>query len=639
MLKRLQMAFIGAVAALLAGHSAFANTSLGRVAPEADSVGVPLNSTVMLMGDWDWHKERGRCRAIVDEALSSKNYNETLNFLPTHFHIPDPTASNPDILNFCHSRYFKDGQAVCPMLDKKAVQEFKEGLTDCFQYALKKGREVNGKPLSIAIVPHIDDGGTSGRWRNTIAFDPYPRQDMDCDQDPSRSYYCALLKPVAEALAASLDQDSAVYFALQGEMGATVFAYPDSYRLMSKELKRIIQSGPNVKDPKKVEVGLSLNFNRVSGELFRFDQSKVKQLFDSKVIDFIGLSSYGEISFKPYPTEFENTINTFAGELDYFGISLQQLMDEGVELHFSEFGPGGGNINGQKSGSAWSAASSPWGGVHGPFATATNPWSQSDLKAFQEDFYCAGLHYLEGGFGRKWKISHAFIWNLTSWDVQAVYPFSISADGSYRNETIATWIREYNKTGQAPCSASEPLPLLSADHGLSIANFEDESIDAVSLKRLFLQDPKAIGIVGIKRAPHMGSQQSAALELSYWLGTGRWDAKAGIMQKADRDWSGARGIGLWMHGDESTKTRSLRFGLRERSGEYWEMEVAIPQHGAGFVELPFAAFKVPPTVDNQIGDRQLDLDSLVEFDLIIAGSEASSATEKLWLDDLLLLQP
>lgn len=170
----------------------------------------------MLMGDWDWHKKRGRCKAIVDEALSSKNYNETLDFLPTHFHIPKPGAG-PDVLNFFHSRYYEAGRAICPMLDKTAVQEFKEGLTDCFQYAIKKGREVNGRPLSIAIVPHIDDGGTTGRWCNTIAFDPYPREAADCEQAPSRSYYCSLLKPVAEALAASLDQDSSVYFALQAE--------------------------------------------------------------------------------------------------------------------------------------------------------------------------------------------------------------------------------------------------------------------------------------------------------------------------------------------------------------------------------------------------------------------------------------
>lgn len=290
---------------------------------------------------------------------------------------------------------------------------------------------------------------------------------------------------------------------------------------MLNELRHIILSGATLKDPAQVELGLSLNFNRVSGELFQFDQARVKQLFDSSVIDFVGLSSYGEISYKPYPTEFENTINTFAGELEYFGISLKQLMNEGVELHFSEFGLGGGNINGQKSDSAWSAASSPWGGVHGPFSAVTNPWSQSEIKTFQENFYCAGLHYLEGGFGRQWKIAHAFIWNLTSWDVQAVYPYSVSSDGSYRNETISTWIRKYNQSGKVPCKVSEALPLLTAAKPHAVADFETADLTSSDLKRLFLRDPKAIGIVDLNLAKGKGFQQSKALELSYSLGTGR----------------------------------------------------------------------------------------------------------------------
>jgi hypothetical protein len=36
----------------------------------------------------------------------------------------------------------------------------------------------------------------------------------------------------------------------------------------------------------------------------------------------------------------------------------------------------------------------------------------------------------------------------------------------------------------------------------------------------------------------------------------------------------------------------------------------------------------------QAGDRTLELDSLVEFDLTISGEGATQAVEKIWVDDI-----
>ncbi len=600
---------------------------------------VSLNSTVMLMGDWDWHKQRGRCKAIVDEALSPQHHNETLNFLPTQFHLTDPAFQNPNVLQYCHSRYFENEKAICPLLDKKAVQEFKEGLTDCFQYAIKKAKEVNGKPLNISIVPHIDDGSTSGRWRNVIAFNPYPREGQDCEQDPSKSYYCSVLKPIAEALRDSVEPETEVHLALQGEMGATVFAYPEAYRAMIPELRNIIRSGLKHEDAARVKIGLSMNFNRVSGELFDFNRPEVVKLFDSRTIDFVGISSYGEISLKPYPTEFENTINTFAGELEYFGISLKKLLQEGVELHFSEFGMGGGNILGEKSTSAWQAASSPWGGVHGPYDPTTSPWQNPELKRFEEDFYCAGMHYLSGQFSQNWKISKAFLWNLTSWDVQAVYPFSSNAAGSYRNELISNWIRRYNQTGRVQCPLASPLPQRSGE-GLVLDNFDRVGLSKLDLQRRYLFNPKAIAVLDISLDAERGWMNSTAMKLVYRLGAGRWDSAAGLMSKGDSDFSGARGVSVWAQSPPSAvaaSSRSLVFGVRERSGEYWELSKPLPQGPGQKLEFSFQDFKVPDSIDNKIGDRQLDLQNIVEYDLTISGAQQSTANEILLIDELSLM--
>jgi hypothetical protein len=51
--------------------------------------------------------------------------------------------------------------------------------------------------------------------------------------------------------------------------------------------------------------------------------------------------------------------------------------------------------------------------------------------------------YLAQG-GCEYLVSHVYVWNLESWDVQAIYHRSTSGEGSYRDAEIAALIDAHN---------------------------------------------------------------------------------------------------------------------------------------------------------------------------------------------------
>jgi hypothetical protein len=55
--------------------------------------------------------------------------------------------------------------------------------------------------------------------------------------------------------------------------------------------------------------------------------------------------------------------------------------------------------------------------------------------------------YLARG-GCQYHVSHVFIFNLESWDVQAIYPTSTTSEGSYKDPVIVNIINAHN-AGQA----------------------------------------------------------------------------------------------------------------------------------------------------------------------------------------------
>jgi hypothetical protein len=90
--------------------------------------------------------------------------------------------------------------------------------------------------LNIAVNARVDDGRSLGGWRNTLKFNPKQRYGR-------YSYEEIILNPLADMLSAATSAGSSVEFTLQGEMGATVFAYPNEWIDVANTIRqRIISS-------------------------------------------------------------------------------------------------------------------------------------------------------------------------------------------------------------------------------------------------------------------------------------------------------------------------------------------------------------------------------------------------------------
>ena len=76
--------------------------------------------------------------------------------------------------------------------------------------------------LGIAVLLHLNAHGAIQHWRNDYDFDPLAPLS-------GTSYADALVRPVMEALEESVPADWPVQVSLQGEMGRTVFAHPQSW--------------------------------------------------------------------------------------------------------------------------------------------------------------------------------------------------------------------------------------------------------------------------------------------------------------------------------------------------------------------------------------------------------------------------
>ena len=106
--------------------------------------------------------------------------------------------------------------------------------------------------MEIFILPHIDSGGRVRTWRNWVDFDPLEQYD-------GHSYEQAMINSIADALADSVQADTHVELALSGEMGTSLFRYPESYRKIVRRLRERTEL-------KQIKVGISLNHSGIAGE-------------------------------------------------------------------------------------------------------------------------------------------------------------------------------------------------------------------------------------------------------------------------------------------------------------------------------------------------------------------------------------
>eukprot|EP01025_Chloroclados_australasicus_P063457 TRINITY_DN839_c0_g1_i1.p1 TRINITY_DN839_c0_g1~~TRINITY_DN839_c0_g1_i1.p1 ORF type:complete len:461 (+),score=39.69 TRINITY_DN839_c0_g1_i1:187-1569(+) len=431
---------------------------------------IEVNNNIIHVGDWDYRPwgdgGQPRCYRMLDKVMEFGV--SRVQFVPTQFWVGyDGTywANRTRVDFYCH----KLSVGNCIAFDQQAIDEFREDMRLCFQYAINKG-------LDIALSPHLDDGLELGGWRNTIRFDPLT-------QYGGFSYADIMLYPLADALAATATSNTKIWFGMQGEMAATAIFNPRSYQQLIPILKsRIADNGEALYE--NIKVGLGLNFNKICGcvlldledptqylEKFpeaiapiinTFDLQGLYELF--KASDFVGISNYA--SLKPYfaEPELQNAIRQFDIELSYFNISIREMtLRDGLELHFSEYGVGGSRVDPQYI-TQEDVARSPWSGVHSPYTQQADPWRMyldyvSPARTYMHYFYEQTMNMLskdiqvdinsDSIFSQYYsqyvyRIDAIFIWNQGSWDVQAIYPASSSDEGSYRDEYVVGLIKAHN---------------------------------------------------------------------------------------------------------------------------------------------------------------------------------------------------
>ncbi|EFN52791.1 hypothetical protein CHLNCDRAFT_138435 [Chlorella variabilis] len=158
-----------------------------------------------------------------------------------------------------------------------------------------------------------------------------------------------------------------------------------------------------------------------------FDLPAIQALFNSAV-DYIGLSAYiPQASVRFEACALEGLMTRLDQEFQYYG----------KEVHWIEFGVGGGSspTGDKKATTAEEAAYTPFFGMSGPYTRAKDPFVLYDLSRPSP--------YLAQG-GCDYTVAHVYIWNLESWDVQALYPLSTTSEGSYRDPVITDLIDSHN---------------------------------------------------------------------------------------------------------------------------------------------------------------------------------------------------
>ncbi len=336
-----------------------------------------ITPSVLMFHEWDLD-------ACPQRAKKSLTFNQgSIHFLLAGQFI----AQNKKITSFC---YNTTNLQQCKNIDQGLITKITKKLTDCFSVIPKK--------INTYITIHLNDSKGSGSiWRNEIIFNPNHKNQ-------GFSYKDFLITPFLKAI--KENQLKHVSLSLQGEMGATIFSFPQEYRKLIEEIQ--------TKDP-AIKLGISLNYNKISGGIKNYNTKELQLLLDS--INFLGFSAYAPISRWVGVKHFNRYIKNFRKEISRKGLELSRSLD----LIFSEIGLGGGNWlnDGKTPGKTISeVAGAPYAGIH-RFNGSNNPWSNLRLKLFRRRYFLKLKNFLNKPNS---PVKSAHIWNAGSWDIHGIYP-------------------------------------------------------------------------------------------------------------------------------------------------------------------------------------------------------------------------
>lgn len=259
--------------------------------------------------------------------------------------------------------------------------------------------------MEISVLLHLNSHGDNQMWRNDFDFDPLvPLAGV--------SYQDGFFRIVMEALESSLPSDHPVEISVQGEMGTTVFLYPDSWR-------KLIETARSRGKLRKARFGVSFNYQGIAGkaEPAAINKDALKRLWD--VCDFIGVSMYQAVSHPPVAHDFDLAVGLFAGE--FYGLGCPLPVDK--PLHFVEVGIGGGG----QSPKDWQPdvpAENPADAARAPYLGSSdiakaNPWADASLRALRVGYHKELCSYLANTRPR-YPVKRAFLWSYGSWDLMGL---------------------------------------------------------------------------------------------------------------------------------------------------------------------------------------------------------------------------
>lgn len=446
-----------------------------------------FGASIFLGGPWDYEIDQStgtsRCLDMVDRVVSYENILY-VQFIPTLYWVDtgplqpypegfDPSCRGADLSTYyCYSRFnatevdhwcFVREDGSCAEISESQLKSFIDNVGSCMKYAASKG-------LNLAVNARVDDGKALGGWRNTLKFDPTQKYG-------NYSYEEIILNPLADMLSEAATAGSQVEFTLQGEMGATVFSYPNQWiDVVNRIRSRIVSSRATDSRAGPVLVGLGANNLKACGceyvgivDAYKyldalnatFDASKypdlpaVKQLY--KTADFIGISAYTPMPTPQFKTcDFEGLLERMDIELGFYDMSLKEITDAGTEVHFGEFGVGGGTSqNGDvPARTAREAAYTPFFGMGGQYTCAKDPFQMcsteqpNEVRDYRRYFYQKSSEYFKQGGCEYQGVKRAYIWGTGSWDVLAIYPGDRSEEGSWTDPVVVDIINCHNAVAQ-----------------------------------------------------------------------------------------------------------------------------------------------------------------------------------------------
>lgn len=405
--------------------------------------GTEMNPSVMVLGKFDFELRQGpngrmtsRCINMVEKV--SAFGGTRVNFVPTHYWMDSRQANVVDY--YCAM----DGAMYCHGFSSDRVDSFREGMRACMQAAVDKH-------LSISLVPHLDDGSGRNSWRNGLLYDPLAKYG-------GYSYDDVMVKPLVQALQqVHFHSDTRVWFAITGEMSATVMRYPNEYIQIINRIRNELRQGKEGhRDTSRIKVGISLNWNKLDevnwpkngARVPGLDQNAVYNLFSSS--DFVGISAYSPFSASFGTDQLEVSVWQFESSLKAINPALVSFIrpNSGKELHYSEFGLGGGRGEGGccPARSPAEVAQTPFNGISGPYIAHEDPWKNHDVREFMRRYYREASKFFMRGGGPTFHLDACFLWNLGSWDVLGIYPEStVNGQGSYRDEVVVEVVKNHNQ--------------------------------------------------------------------------------------------------------------------------------------------------------------------------------------------------